>query len=77
MATGYIEKAEALNAENLEKRKIERIARVLTIKAEETARFERRMKDADEEIKRLETATLSDFENECCEMSRGSTRANF
>jgi len=79
MATGgYIEKAEALNAENLEKAKIERIARMLGRKEEEKARYERIVKDMDAEIARLETATLADFNSECCEMPRGSTtRSNF
>lgn len=68
MANGYIEKAEALNAETLEKRKVEEIARMLVRKQEEIANHERRMKSMDEEIKRLEEATLSNFfGNQCYE----------
>jgi len=69
MATGYMEKAEALNAESLERMKVERIARVLTCKVEETARLERRLKELDAEIARLEVATLAEFSNECCDGS--------
>jgi hypothetical protein len=73
MASIYMEKAEALNAETLEKRKIERIARMLVRKEDERIGFERRMKNLDAEIARLETATLSDFESECCDIPLGST----
>ena len=66
-----VEKAEKLNAETLEKRKIESIARMLTHKAEEIARHERSMKNMDAEIKRLEEATLFNFDNECYD-NRGS-----
>ena len=67
MATGYIEKAEALNAETLERRRIERIARMLVHKEEEMARHERALKSIEEEVARLETATMANFDNECCE----------
>jgi hypothetical protein len=77
MASIYMEKAEALNAETLEKRKIERIARMLVRKQEEITRHERYLKDMDKEIARLETATLLDFEDECCDMPRGAMKSNF
>lgn len=66
MASIYMEKAEALNAETLEKNKIERIARMLRRKEEETVRHERALREMDAEIKRLEEATITDFENDCC-----------
>jgi hypothetical protein len=67
MASIYEEKAEKLNAENLERVKIERIARMLVRKQEEILRHEANLKDIDTEIKRLEEATLIAFNNECCE----------
>lgn len=78
MASIY-EKAEALNAETLEKRKIEEVARMLVRKEEEIANHKRRLESMDAEIKRLEGATLSNFYTDCCDrdcMPKGM-RANF
>ena len=65
MASIYEEKAEALNAENLERRKIESIANLLSRKAD----YVRKMEFIDGEIKRIEESNLANFnfsENQRC-----------
>lgn len=59
-----VEKAEELNADALERRRIEGIARMLIRIDEEKARHDRTMKGIDAEIKRIVESTLSNFDSE-------------